>query len=140
MELRFCIVAIYLGSNFQSIMASTTFQKRVDDWLKACFPADIQNDKAERTHRFLEEALELAQANDCPREHAIALVNYVYGRKQGKPELEVGGVMVTLAGLCCAYEIDMADAGELELNRNWSRIDAIRAKQQSKPKGSPLPE
>jgi hypothetical protein len=48
--------------------------------------------------------------------------------------------MVTLASLCGASGIQMAEAGEAELRRNWERIDAIRRKQAAKPRGSPLPE
>lgn len=121
-------------------MSITSFQKRVESWLKACFPAAVWSDRAERTHRFLEESLELAQANGCSREDAIALVRYVYDRPIGVPNLEVGGVMVTLAALCSASEINMDDAGDAELKRNWDRIDAIRKKQASKPRGSPLPQ
>nr|WP_218036591.1 hypothetical protein [Sphingobium sp. EM0848] len=118
----------------------TSYQQRVEEWLEACFPPSVRSDRAERTHRFLEEALELAQANGCNREDAIALVEYVFGRPKGDPKQEVGGVMVTLASLCSASEIHMVEAGDVELARNWDRIDAIRAKQQSKPHGSPLPQ
>ena len=121
-------------------MSITTFQERVESWLKACFPTAVWSHRAERTHRFLEEALELAQANGCSREDALALVDYVYGRPVGVPHLEVGGVMVTLAALCSASEINMDDAGDGELKRNWDRIETIRAKQASKPHGSPLPQ
>jgi hypothetical protein len=91
-------------------------------------------------HRFLEEALELAQANVSSYDDAHALVEYVFGRPPGQPEQEVGGVMVTLASLCSASEINMDEAGDRELERNWDRIDVIRAKQQAKPHGSPLPQ
>lgn len=37
-----------------------TYQDRVAAWITACFPASAQVDVAERSHRFLEEALELA--------------------------------------------------------------------------------
>lgn len=121
-------------------MGITSFQERVENWLKACFPITVRSNRAERTHRFLEEALELAQANSCSREDALALVDYVYGRSIGIPELEVGGVMVTLAALCSASEINMDEAGEGELKRNWRRIETIRAKQAAKPHGSPLPQ
>ncbi len=122
------------------ILKITSFQKRVEEWLKACFPAAVRSDRAERTHRFLEEALELAQANGCSREDAAALVQYVYDRPIGRPDLEVGGTMVTLAALCSASAINMDEAGDRELVRNWERIDQIRAKQASKPHGSPLPQ
>ncbi|HEX8222491.1 MAG TPA: hypothetical protein VF605_01595 [Allosphingosinicella sp.] len=118
----------------------TSYQRRVEEWLEACFPPEVRADRGERTHRFLEEALELAQANECTREDAIALVEYVFGRPKGQASQEVGGVMVTLASLCSASGINMDEAGDRELHRNWHRIQLIRAKQQSKPHGSPLPE
>lgn len=121
-------------------MGITSFQERVEGWLKACFPIAVWSNRAERTHRFLEEALELAQANGCSREDALTLVDYVYGRPIGTPDLEVGGVMVTLAALCSASQINMDEAGDGELKRNWSRIETIRAKQAAKPRGSPLPQ
>lgn len=120
-------------------MRITSYQERVEQWLDACFPPEVRADRGERAHRFLEEALELAQANGCSRDDALALVDYVFGRTQGDPIQEVGGVMVTLASLCSATGLNMDEAGDLELARNWERIDAIRTKQQSKPRGSPLP-
>lgn len=119
---------------------STPYQERVEHWLKACFQTDVRLDRGERTHRFLEEALELAQANGCSRGEVLALVDYVFGRPQGNPAQEVGGVMVTLASLCSAMGVNMDEAGDVELAKNWDRIEAIRAKQRSKPHGSPLPE
>lgn len=119
---------------------TASYQQRVEKWLEACFPPSVRSDRSERTHRFLEEALELAQANGCSCEDALALVGYVFGRPQGQPLQEVGGVLVTLASLCSAIGVDMGKAGDRELQRNWERIEAIRAKQQSKPPGSPLPQ
>lgn len=121
-------------------MSITSFQERVEGWLKACFTPAVRSDRTERTHRFLEEALELAQANGCSREDAVNLVEYVYGRPAGIADLEVGGVMVTLAALCSASQINMDEAGDRELERNWERIETIRAKQAAKPHGSPLPQ
>jgi hypothetical protein len=113
----------------------TSYQSRVERWLEACFPPSVRSDRGERTHRFLEESLELAQANGCNRHDALALIDYVFGRPAGQPEREVGGVMVTLASLCSASGINMDKAGDRELDRNWDRIDLIRAKQESKPHG-----
>jgi NTP pyrophosphatase (non-canonical NTP hydrolase) len=121
-------------------LSTKPYQQRVQEWLNACFPHQVRPDGRERTHRFLEEALELAQANGCSREDAIALVNYVYGRPLGDPKSEVGGVMVTLAALCGVAGISMDEAGDRELKRNWTRLDIIRRKQATKPPGSPLPE
>ena len=121
-------------------MPSNSFQRRVWQWIVACFPESAHRDIGERNHRFLEEALELAQANGCTMEEAYQLVGYVFDRPSGDPRQEAGGVMVTLAALCNAVEIDMNDAGEHELDRNWARIDRIRQKQAAKPHGSALPQ
>lgn len=127
------------GALDEGEMPKSSYQDRVKAWLAACFPPAVRSDRQERAHRFLEEALELAQAMGCSREDATALVEYVYSRPAGRPELEVGGVMVTLAGLCSATSINMTEAGDRELQRNWERIDTIRQKQELKPLGSPLP-
>ena len=49
-------------------MTKGSFQDQVEEWLMACFSKSVRQDRYERTHRFLEEALELAQANGCTRE------------------------------------------------------------------------
>jgi hypothetical protein len=119
---------------------SCGFQLRVEPWMDACFGPEISTDTQERNHRFLEEALELVQACDCTASEAHQLVDYVYGRSVGDKPQEVGGVMVTLAALCLAQQMDMHDAGEVELARIWTKVDQIRAKQAAKPKHSPLPQ
>lgn len=116
-----------------------SYQDRVSEFMLACFGVNALRDRVERNHRFLEESLELVQALGCTASEAHQLVDYVYGRPVGEPTQEVGGVMVTLAGLCAAAGIDGASAGELELERVWAKIDAIRTKWLAKPKYSPLP-
>jgi NTP pyrophosphatase (non-canonical NTP hydrolase) len=118
---------------------SVPFQDRVKPWMMACFGAEISADRLERNDRFIEEALELVQASDYPKERAIALVDYVYGRDQGEINQEVGGVMVTLAAHCLAHGLDMHEAAETELARIWTKVEQIRAKQAAKPTGSALP-
>jgi NTP pyrophosphatase (non-canonical NTP hydrolase) len=116
-------------------MTKENFQQRVAEWLTACF-----SNREERTHRFIEEALELAQASGCSREDVYCLVDYVFSRPVGQVKLEVGDVMITLAALSAAFGINMNDAANDMLDRNWLRIDAIRNKQANKPTESPLPE
>lgn len=116
------------------------FQYRVYPWLLECFGEVIANDKIERNHRFLEEALELIQSCGCTVSEAHELVDYVFNRDVGEKKQETGGVMVTLAALCLAHGINMHEAGETELNRIWGKIDIIRRKQAAKPRNSPLPE
>jgi hypothetical protein len=116
------------------------FQARVDDWLIACFGETIARDRIERNHRFIEESLELVQANGCAASEAHQLVDYVYGRPIGELHQEVGGVMNTLAALCLASGVNLNEAAETELARVWTKVEKIRAKQAAKPKHSPLPE
>ncbi|WP_380925416.1 hypothetical protein [Sphingomonas leidyi] len=116
------------------------FQARVRPWLMACFGEEISADHIERNHRFLEEALELVQSRQCSRSEAHQLVDYVFDRPIGEPKQEVGGTMVTLAALCLAAGIDMHEAGDVELERIWGKVEAIRAKQAAKPRHSPLPQ
>lgn len=120
-------------------MNQLNFQGRVTKWLYACFTPKDVTDKAQRTHRFVEESLELAQATGCTKEEVLQLVDYVYGRDKGEEYQEVGGVMMTLSALCSALELDMQQCGETELARVWTCIDKIRAKQAQKEIDSPLP-
>jgi len=129
-----------IGRAEASAMSENDFQQRAAEWYRTCFAEADRIKPVERTHRFLEEALELAQANNCSREEAIDLVDYVYGRKPGDAKDEVGGVMVTLAILCHVLGWDMKEAGEVELGRNWRRIAAIREKRKSKAAGSARPQ
>lgn len=122
-----------------SAASDEAFQARVQPWMLATFGAEISADTVERNHRFLEESLELVQACGCTVSEAHQLVDYVFGRQVGEQAQEVGGVMVTLAALCLAQGLDMHSAGEAELARIWTKVEAIRAKQAAKPKHSPLP-
>lgn len=116
-----------------------TFQRRVHAWMLVCFGEKTAANLAERNHRFLEEALELVQANGCTASEAHQLVDYVFGRPVGEINQESGGVMVTFAALLNALGVDMKMAGETELARVWTKVEEIRAKQAAKPKHSPLP-
>lgn len=116
-------------------------QLRVRDWMLKCFGLAIAADKIERNHRFLEESLELVQACGCTVSEAHQLVEYVFGRPVGERGQEVGGVMVTLAALCEAFDTHMDACAECEIARinTPEMIEKIRAKQAAKPKHSPLP-
>ena len=121
-------------------MTDTPFQQRVQDWLTACFTEEICRDRVQRNHRFLEEALELVQSLGCTASEAHQLVDYVFGRPVGEPAQELGGTIITLHALASASNMDVAAAGETELARVWTMIEKIRAKQDAKPKHSPLPQ
>lgn len=105
------------------------FVARVGDWLKACFTREIIIDPDQRNHRFLEESLELVQCLGCTKDEAHQLVDYVFGRDEGKRHQEIGGVMVTLAALCWAHGIgNLNGLAEIELARVWGKIEQIRKK------------
>lgn len=108
------------------------FQSRVHPWMMECFGEEISKDKRERCDRFIEEALELVQAIGYDKERCYTLVDYVFGRPIGESAQEVGGVMVTLAALCLATDLNMHNAGETELTRIWTKVEQIRKKQEGK--------
>lgn len=93
------------------------FQRDVGDWMLSTFGEVIAVDTLERVIRFLEEALELAQAQGITQEEISRVVTYVYSRKVGKTPQEVGGVLVTLAAFCYREAIDMEVEALKELKR-----------------------
>lgn len=117
----------------ENATSAANFQSGVDHWMVTCFGAEVAKSRDERNLRFLEEALELVQANGLPSLQAYRMVHYVYGRPVGDTPQEVGGVMVTLAALCTEAAIDLNGAAEAELTRVWGKVDEIRAKQAGKP-------
>jgi NTP pyrophosphatase (non-canonical NTP hydrolase) len=120
-------------------MTKGTFQHDVHAWMLRCFGEEVAGDERDRSHRFIEEALELVQATGATKNECLQLVDYVYSRPVGNRSQEVGGVAVTLAALCTAAGINLEEAQGIELARVWKKIDAIRAKHRSKPALSPLP-
>lgn len=136
---RFIRVFSAASEILSEINEATGFQQRVQPWLLACFGAEIAADRMERNHRFFEESTEAVQANGMTRSEAHQLVDYTFDRPVGELSQEVGGVMITLAALCLASGVDMHQAAEVELERIWTKLEAIRAKQAAKPKHSPLP-
>ena len=120
-------------------MMDLEFQERVRHWVSATFDEAGIYDVETRNHRFLEEALELAQSNGCTRDDAHQLVDYVFDRPKGLAKEEAGAVLLTLAALCGALRINMEQRGEIELHRVWQLSPQIRAKHLSRPANSPLP-
>lgn len=115
------------------------FQACVYDWMAKCFMRPDSMLPVQRSFRFVEEALELAQASGTSREEALRLVEYVYGRPAGLIGQEIGGVMVTLSGLATSFGLSMEYAGNAELARCEENTEKIRAKDLAKPQRSPLP-
>ena len=114
-------------------MAREPYQDRVVEWAVECFgKADAFNETM-RVFRFLEEALELAQACGCNRAAAERVLAYVYDRPAGEPKQEVGGTMVSLAVLCEAFGMNMSDCAEDEYSRVLGKVEQIRSRHAAKP-------
>lgn len=108
-------------------------QYRMGRWMDATFSKEVAEDLKERADRYLEESLELTQTVpgfDAKRAHT--LVDYVFSRPIGERKQEVGGCMLTLAALCNTAKIDMNEEGDRELDRVWTKIPQIQAKQAAK--------
>lgn len=82
----------------------------------------------------------MVQSSGCTKDEALQLVDYLFGRPVGEKRQEVGCFKVTLAAWCIANEAVRDECGDMELDRIWSNMSEIRAKQAAKPKYSPLPQ
>lgn len=82
-------------------------------WAQRVFPS-VQGGEsgfvAMRARRFLEEAVELAQAAGVTAEEADAVRAYVFSRPAGDIRQEIGGVMVTLSCLAEVMGHSVAEA------------------------------
>ncbi len=93
------------------------FQTRIESWMRGVFGDASHDDQRERTLRFLEEAIELAQAVGLTESDVGVVTDYVYNRPVGQPAQEVGGVMITLAALCEKTQINLEAAAITEFHR-----------------------
>lgn len=96
-------------------------------WAHETF-GDIALDPAERTMRFVEEAIELAMACNMPRATVEKIVDRVYTRRQGCIDVEVAQCQVTLELLAKVQRIDLDAVATEEFYRvqsipkeEWSR-------------------
>lgn len=80
---------------------------RVGKWVESSFGWSVLVDRKERARRVLEEAIELAQAEDVAEIDAMALVAHVYKRTPGNPNQEAAGVMVTMQAWAFATNQDV---------------------------------
>ena len=115
------------------------FQNEVQRWCTEAFGVQETLDTRNRSHRFTEEALELAQATGTTKEDATALVNYVYARPVGEVSNEVGGVALTLAALCTSLGLRVQACAEAILPYAWANIERVKAKRASRTDNGPLP-
>ena len=81
-------------------------QRVIHQWAADTFGQEVAWNREERVLRFIEEAIELAQAEGLPVERLIETVRFVYAKPQGSTVREVGQVGVTLLAFCEVAGID----------------------------------
>lgn len=98
-----------------------SLQKIAYEWGIRCFGKEHMTDRKVRALRFVEEAVELAQALEVDDVKLHLLVDKVYDRDKGAVPQEIGGCMVTLSVLCETLRIDMENAFLTEVLRCLSK-------------------
>lgn len=94
--------------------------EKVLSWAESMF-GSIALDRRERACRFLEEAIELAQAEGLPAETVGAIAARVFSRPAGQTHKEIGQAMMTLNVLAKNIGLDAA----MEQRREWDRVRMI---------------
>lgn len=93
-------------------------QKILMAWAQRVFGETGEDaDMDTRALRFLEEAMELAQAFGLEERRAHIVTSYVYRRPWGVPAQEIGGVMVTLSLLAEGAGLSVEKAETMEIER-----------------------
>lgn len=88
-------------------------QEEAARWCKAAFGAEHSQSLEQRGIRFLEEAIELAQAAGCDLAMCHKLLDFVFSRPVGDLKQELGGAGLTLLCLASAAG-ESADAAEMD--------------------------
>jgi len=109
-------------------------QAAILDWCHRAFGANGGDaDVPTRGRRFLEEALELFQANGGSVEDALRLAWYVFNRPVGEVPQEIGGVMVTLYALAEVLGLSVEECEVAEIDRVLSKpVEYFQKRQQEK--------
>lgn len=103
------------------VLARNSRQAELGRWLTRTFGHESAISVAERSRRFVEEAIELAQASGLSEKDVADLVRYVYARPVGDPEQEVGGVAVTFLAYCGAAGFSADELEKRELSRIYAK-------------------
>lgn len=114
-------------------MNLTDFQQKVSDWLNRCFGHSEGSDLHRRRARFIEEAIELAQAVGANRETIHAMVNRVYDRPLGEVQDEFGGVLISVSALASSLDLGLEELASSALSSVETRIEDIRKRNLLKP-------
>jgi NTP pyrophosphatase (non-canonical NTP hydrolase) len=91
-------------------------QKQMSEWVEHNLGKGAM-DPTERATRFLEEAIELAQAVDVPYRTVRTLTSHVYRKPRGDAAQEIGGVATTMLSLCESLHKQFAAEADREIER-----------------------
>lgn len=97
-------------------MKHSVIAKLILHWCKSTF-GEVAMDPHERALRMIEEAAEVAQGIGVPLDILQRTVTRTYQRPADDPKKEIGGLLVTVYGLCARLEIDPQEALEIEVER-----------------------
>lgn len=91
----------------RAALAGSALQDSSDNAPPAYVVAADEFDPSECNMRFIEKVLELVQSANMSKEEVLQLVDYVFDRPAGKIKQTFGGVMVSLATLGIANNINI---------------------------------
>jgi NTP pyrophosphatase (non-canonical NTP hydrolase) len=103
-------------------MNITQHQKDWATWLRVAFPEDPVVRPKMRVTRFLEEAIELAQALGVEREKAHELLDFVYDKPVGAVDQELAGSFATLLLVAESQGLDLGQEGVKELRSAMTEV------------------
>lgn len=106
-------------------------QRVVYSWAQAVF-GELSMERQERVRRFLEEAIELAQAEGLPKADVDMLTLHVYGKPAGTPAQELGGVGLTLLAYAESTGLSAEDCESAEFERVQKKSPAYWRDRQNK--------
>lgn len=105
----------WFGSNRTGLRR---LQRAVNVWYETLFRGTPEeHTKKTLTMRFLEEALELAQACGLTEEDVLRQLKYTFGRPKGTIPEEIAGVMMTIQHISNMESIDIQNVTLAELVR-----------------------
>jgi hypothetical protein len=92
-------------------------QIEILQWAIETFGAATAANTGERIRRFVEEAVELAQATGLEKQALLAIIEHVYAKPVGNIEQEIGQVGVSLLGLAQHLNIFADQQEQAEFDR-----------------------
>lgn len=109
--------ALALIGEFGGAQIGNRRQQTTANWVGNAFGTACLYDMRERGRRVYEEAAELAQALNVPREELTRIADHVYSKPPGVVEQEIAGVGVSLLATSSAWGVSFDDVLDTEIER-----------------------